>query len=214
MIAIPLTNQADYTELKFALRSIEKYLPDQEILIIGDMIPEWLTNVIQIDLPDIPGRKQLSIRRKILAALQYADEILFLNDDIFFTEPWIEFPYYYHGELKHYSETGSKPLLKELELMCRLTLHFDGHMPIVYKQDFKEVSEHFTNDVILKSMYCNYLGLLGTFIPDCKIQREMKPEQVRNFILDKKCFSTSTFSIRSTLFILHELFPKPSKYEI
>lgn len=213
-IVYPLTVQQDYTELKYSLRSIEKYLTDFEVVIVGNMIPEWLTNVTQIELPDIPGKKQLSIKRKILAALEYSDEILFLNDDIYFTKTVTEFPYYYHGYLKHYSESGSKPLLKQLESINKPTKHWDGHMPIIYKQDFKEVSKNFSDECIIKSQYCNYLEIEGEFIPDCKLVRKTNLEEVRAFIADKSCFSTGVYSLNSALPILEKMFPSPSKYEI
>ena len=214
-VCYPLTTQIDYTELRYSLRSIEKYLqPPFDVVIVGDNLPEWINNVTQIGLPDLPGRKQMSIRRKILAALEYAEEILFLNDDLYLLQPTESFPYYWHGYLKNYSESGSQPLFNKLEYLGKPTKHFDGHMPIVYKQDFKEVSKIFAEDCIIKSMYCNYLGIEGTFAGDCKLLRETKPEVIREFIKDKPCFSTGKYSLPSALCILEELFPEPSKYEI
>ena len=105
IVCYPLTTQLDYTELRYSLRSIEKYLQDvEEVIIVGDNLPDWINNVTQIILPDIKGKKQLSIRRKILAALNYTDEILFMNDDVYFLKPSNDFPYYYHGYLKNYSK--------------------------------------------------------------------------------------------------------------
>lgn len=229
-VAYPLTVQFDYTELKYSLRSIEKFLPQPfEVVIVGNYLPEWINNVIQIEVPDVPGRKQLSIRKKILAALEYAEEILFLNDDVFLLRPspyhvaddvdWLEkylmFPYFWHGMLKNYSESGSKPLMKELEKMGKPAKHFDGHYPLIYGQNFKELSVKFSEDVIIKSMYCNALGIEGVFIPDCKLHAsQAKPEIIREFIKDKPCFSTGSYSLASALPILHELFSERSKYEI
>lgn len=213
MIAIPVVQQSDHTDLRFALRSFEKFLPEQEVLILGEA-PDWITRVTQICIPDIRGRKQLSIRKKILAALEYSKEILFLNDDIYLLEPWKEFDYYSHGTLAQYNEPGSKPLLNELKGIGKPLVHFDGHFPIVYTQEFKEVSKYFSSDCIIKSMYCNFLEIEGKLIEDCKIHRQEKPQAVRDFITGKKCFSTTASSLPSTLFILEELFPQPSKYEI
>lgn len=212
-ICYPLTAQLDYTELKYSLRSIEKYLtPPFEVVIVGNVVPEWINHITQIHLPDVHNKKQLSIKRKILAALEYTEEILFLNDDIFFLKPIANFPYYYHGYLKHYPEAGSKQLLKQLETINKPALHFDGHMPIVYKQDFKELN--FSDECIIKSQYCNYFEIPGKFTADCKLLKNTKPEDIRNFIADKDCFSTGVYSIASALPILEELFPEPSKFEI
>lgn len=214
IVTYPLTVQLEYSELKYSLRSIEKYLPACEVLIIGDMIPEWITNVTQIHLPDVPGRKQWSIRRKILAALEYADEILFMNDDIYFLQPATIFPYYFHGMLKNYSESGTQQLVKDLTRLHKPLKHFDGHMPIIYKQDFKEASKHFTEWCIIKSLYCNYFEIEGEFIADCKIFKAANSNDVRNFIKDKSCLSTGMYSVHRALSVLQELFPQKSKYEI
>ncbi len=213
VIVYPLTTQIDHTELKYSLRSIEKYLkPPFEVVIVGDILPDWINNVTQIHLPDVKGRKQLSIRRKILAALEYAEEILFLNDDVFLLQPSNKFPYYWHGMLKNYTESGSKPLLKQLEALGKPVKHFDGHYPLIYKQEFKELN--FTDDCIIKSAYCNFYDIEGTFVIDCKLQTAKKHEEIREFIKDKPCFSTGQYSLPSALPILQELFNEPSKYEI
>lgn len=214
-IAIPLIiDDHECIELRYCLRSIEKYLPGNEVVIIGTVLPWWINNVTQIAVPDIKGRKQLSIKNKIIAALEYSEEILFLNDDIYFTDTWTEFPYYYHGELNHYTEAGSKQLMLELKKLGKPSLHFDGHMPIMYDRRFIQATKTFSSDTIIKSMYCNYLGLKGEFIPDCKLHGVNKPDDIRRFIETRKCFSTGSTSLRSTLFILQELFPSPSKYEL
>ena len=213
-VAYPLTVQKDYTELKYSLRSIEKYLQNPfKVIIIGSHVPGWLTNVSVIEIPDVPGRKQLSIRIKILAALEYAREILFMNDDVYLLHPGC-FPYYFHGSLKNYSEPGSKQLLKELELLHKRVNHFDGHYPLFYGQDFKEASKHFSGDCIIKSMYCNYLGIAGIFTPDCKLTKNTSPEMIKQFIKDKPCFSTGALSLQSALPVLNELYPNKSKFEV
>lgn len=213
-VLYPLTTQLDYTELKYSLRSLVKYLPPPfEVMIIGSQVPEWITNVKQIDMPDVPGRKQLSIRIKILTALEYAREILFLNDDVYLLEKSV-FPYFFHGMLTTYKESGAKPLHDQLIQKGKAIKHFDGHYPLFYNQCFKEASKHFSGDCIIKSMYCNYLGIEGVFTPDCKLLKEMKPELIREFIKDKPCFSTGIYSLKSALPILEELYPNKSKFEI
>ena len=214
-VAYPITAQLDYTELRYSLRSLEKFLtPPFEVVIIGNHMPDWITGVTQIELADVPNKKQLSIRRKIYAALEYAEEILFMNDDVYLLQPASEFPYYWHGMLKNYSEPGSKILLKSLEEMSMQTKHFDGHYPLIYSYDFKGALEHFTDDVIIKSAYCNFYDIEGQFAPDCKLLKETKLEIIRNFIKDKTCFSTGTQSLKSALPILQELYPNKSNFEI
>lgn len=214
-VAIPLAKQGDYRELMYCLRSIEKNLPPCDVIIMGDFIPDWLTNVTVIQVPDIPGRKQYSIKTKIMAALEYTDEIFFTNDDIYVLKPVNPetYPYYYSGVLKTVRESGTKPLEDTLKAMRKPVKHFDVHYPIVYRKDFKEAVEAFPAETIIKSMYGNYLGIDGVEIPDCKVLREMTPEMVRRYVKDKGCMSTGTH-LKSALVVLQEYFPKPSKYEI
>lgn len=213
-ICYPLKTQNDYTELRYSLRSVEKYIDKPyEILVVGDFIPGWLNNVTWIQYGDIPNRKQWSIKRKIIVALNYVDEIIFMNDDVFLLQPY-EPAYYYHSLLKYYAESGSKPLMKELEAMGRTTYHFDGHYPLVYDKRFIEIVELFPSDTIIKSMYCNYLNIPGTEMQDCKLIKAMKPAEIKAFIKDKPAFSTGHLSLRSAIPILQDLFYKPSKFEI
>lgn len=211
-ITYPLAAQKDYTELLYSLRSVEKHItPPYEIILIGSVLPDWITNVTWIQLGDIPGKKQLSIRRKILAALEYADEILFMNDDVYLLREAAWFPYYYHGTLKTYSESGSKSLMKQLQAMGKPIKHFDGHYPLLYDKRFKEVSWHFSEDVIIKSMYCNYMNIEGWEVPDNKI---IKQKDILEFIKGKPAFSTGTYSLKSALPLLGKLFPNKSKFEL
>lgn len=215
VIAYPLQTQKDYIELLYSLRSIEKHITlPYEILLLCSDLPEWVTNVTWIRIDDIGGKKQLSIKRKILVALEYSNEILFMNDDVYLLEDMSEFPYYYYGSLKSYSESGSRPLQKQLEEMGKEFKHFDGHYPLVYDLRFKEVSEQFTEDVIIKSMYCNYLGIEGISMPDNKLIKQKDSLQVKEFIKYKSSFSTGIYSLKAALSVLAELFPNKSKFEV
>lgn len=215
-VVYPLTVQLDYTELKFSLRSLEKYLPQPfEVVIVGTELPEWINNITQIELPDVRGRKQLSIKKKILAALEYAEEILFMNDDIYLLQPGIEnIPYYYSGDLSIIRESGTKPLQKKLEQLGKPQKHFDIHVPIIYKQDFKQVIRELPEDTIIKSAYCNYLEIEGEEMPDCKIQKVMAAKVIKELIKDRVCFSTGPQGLKSSLPVLNELYPHKSQYEI
>lgn len=213
-IAYPLTSQNDYSELKYSLRSVEKFIPQPyEVLIIGDVLPEWLTGVTHITLPDVPGKKQLSIRRKILAALEYAEEVIFFNDDYFLLRQWDAVPYYWCDMLKRCNETGARPLEKKLTELNKPQKWFDIHYPIIYKQNFKEASQHFPQECIIKSMYANYFEIEGELMPDCKIHSKPTKEQFFNFVKDKPCVSTGVSSVNSVLPFLQILFPNKSNFE-
>ncbi len=216
IVMYPLTNTLDYRELKYSLRSVEKHLTGYEVVIVGEQMPDWITGVTWIHVPDIKMRKQLSIKKNIVAALNYSDRIFFMNDDIFLlqeTNPY-HYPYYFNGSLKPQTEAGTMQLINELKVLGKPTDHFDIHTPIVYKKDFIEVVENFTDDTVIKSMYANYLGKIGTPLTDMKISRPVAPEAIRLSIRDRPCFSTGMGGLGSALQVLQELFPEPSKYEL
>lgn len=212
-IAIPLKRQNDYTELKFSLRSIEKFVENPEVLIIGEELPKWIDNVTWIKVKDMDGRKQLSVKRKILAALEYSDEILFSNDDIYFLKK-TKIPYYHNGDLKGYSYTGSKELQKELKAMGKPTKSFELHVPIIFKKDFKEIIKNFSADTLIRSAYANYLEIEGEQTIDCKFVKSPKPGEVTSAIETKPFISTGVYSIHAVKPFLEQLFPSPSKYEL
>lgn len=209
-ICYPLKSQSDYSELKYSLRSIERFYRNNEVVIIGEKLPDWITNITWIKVEDITNRKQLTIKYKILAALEYADEIYFMNDDVYLLEP-PTFKYYYHGDLISVGESGARPLLKQLQAMGKPTNNFDGHYPLVYRKGFAKVLDNFAHDVIVKSAYCNYLGIEGELIPDNKIIS--KKTDVRQFIQDRNSFSSGQTSWPIIQPVIGEMFKQKSCYE-
>jgi hypothetical protein len=222
IILYPLAVQLDYTELRFSLRSIEKYLkPPFEVVIVGQVLPAWINNVTQISLKDLPGRKQLNIRRKILAGLEYSEELFFMNDDIYLlndTDPK-SYPYYYSGTLNTIGETGARPLMNQLQAQNKPILHYDTHTPLLYEKEKFKALEIFTADCIIKSAYCNFHKIKGKEYPDLKINRKMEPNLLKDIIKTAQdyaapCFSTGPQGLQSALPVLEELYPTKSKYEL
>ncbi len=69
-------------------------------------------------------------------------------------------------------------------------------------------------NIIIKSMYCNYHTIIGEEISDCKVHNQKSVQLVRLFMQGKLCLSNSQYSLRVVLPVLQELFPNPSKYEL
>lgn len=212
-VAVPLKHQLNHTELRFCLRSVEKFTHNLQVIIIGDNLPDWINNVTQIKVKDINSRKQKTIKYKAFAALNYADEVLWLHDDTYLLEPYTP-RYYFHGDLSSNNEGGARILKQELKEMGKLTLNFDAHCPIVYDRRFLDVLEKFTSDTVVKSMYGNYLSLPCMQVPDPKIDTKFTAAQVKQFIKGKAYFQTGEKGLNSCLPILEELFPDPSRFEI
>lgn len=209
----PLYPQADYTELRFSLRSMDKFLKPKEVIVAGVHVPDWLTNVTWLKVADWPGKKQLNIRRKIYAGLTYTTEFLFCSDDVYLLKPY-ELVYYSSGTLKKIGEGGARILEEKLRQLGKPEKAYDVHCPIYYKQDFKTVMENFASGSIIKSAYGNYKELETVEMWDCKINRKMDPRVMAEQIKGRPYFSTGPQGLSSALPVLQELFPKKSKYEL
>lgn len=218
IVVYPLARQTDYTELRYSIRSVEKYsIGETQVIIVGDDIPEWLVNVTWIKLKDIEGRKQLNIKSKIIAAIEHAKEPVFMmNDDHYLLDytNLSKFPYYYEGVLKGKGESGARMLNDELLKMGKGNKNFDIHYPIRYNPDFIEIFKLFTADCVIKSAYCNYLGIEGEHQRECKVLKAAPRQEVDLFIKDLPSFSTGSLSLKSCLPLLKELFHVKSKYEL
>ncbi len=213
-IMYPLVVQSDYTELKYSLRSIEKYLPGPEVIIVGSYLPDWIRGVTWIRLNDIPGRKQLSIRKKIVAALEYTPDIFFMNDDIYLLKPIPKnYPYYCTGNLITQAESGAKPLMKQLEEIGRPIKHFDNHYPIRYEKDKFSELQIFPAECIIKSMYCNYHNISGTEMIDCKILNKTTQEAIEAMANNLPALSTGPAGLKYVLPVLDKIFKQKSKFE-
>jgi hypothetical protein len=210
-IMYPLFSQSDYTELKYSLRSIEKWA--DEVIIVGETLPEWIKDVTWIELADIKSRKQLSIRKKIIFALEYKSEFLFLSDDVYLlTEPKKVF--YSAGTIKEIGESGARPLHAQLEAIGKPIRCFDVHCPIWYKREKFKALEIFTSDCIIKSMYGNFHEEETINMPDFKVNRKMTIEEIKQAIKNRPYFSTGPQGLQYALPVLRELFPNKSKFEL
>lgn len=219
IILYPLKPQPDYTEFKFSLRSIEKYIIGPFwVCVAGMHVPEWIDRgkIVQIFQSDRPGRKQLSIRSKVLAALRVAESIYFLSDDVYLTQPMDprKSPYFTSGTLKTVGEAGAKRLMDQLTEIGKPIKQYDCHCPIRYDQRFQRAVSSFHEDCIIKSAFGNYYELDSVEMPDFKVNRELSPEAIRKTISKRPYWSTGPQGIKSALPVLEELYPEKSRFEL
>ena len=85
---IPLGNGslADNLELKFSLRSIEKYVSGISHIVIVGNCPEWLTNVEFQPMKDLSNKfvfRDNNIREKLNVGLSLYGSIVGGNDDYY-----------------------------------------------------------------------------------------------------------------------------------
>lgn len=219
-------------ELRYALRSFEKYFSGVgNIFIIGDK-PSWVNwkaNIIHIAAKDgnrMMGRERNIYKKLMLACAHPAvsDTFLFANDDHFMLQhfPAAAFPYYFHTHLEHsLSLAGDNPyrqtIQNTIDLLGKFFQNYDSHCPILlekqlFMKTFSAVDWTRPYGYCLKTVYCHANGIKGEICLDVKIRRRGEyvalPAGLPYFSADDKAMDKS---LRMTL---ETLYPNKSKYEV
>lgn len=238
-IFIPLGGGSfwDNNELRYCLRSIEKYLHNYGRIFIIGRKPDWIQNIEHLAYEDLTPFKEKNIFTKVKMACdikEMSENFLFMNDDHFLVDHFDAptFPYFYKCMLERSIERlGKGKYLRALlatynELCIRglPTYNFDGHIPIVYnKQNIKHLNEQYPWDrydtgFVLKSLYANTFACQPILEHDCKLNTQMLPYQILDTIRDKKCFSIGNPILQpdpeNLHVVLEQLYTVPSKYEL
>lgn len=216
-------------ELRYALRSIEKYLTGyRNIYIIGHQ-RKWLTGVNYLPAEDNYTRKQFSIFQKILHAVkcdEISDPFLMWNDDHFLLKP-IDVK-----DIKHWRYSTLQTLMARSAGTYQRTVtrtynyckakgwgisNFDIHVPIPYeKQKFASLGqENWDQCHVIKSLYCNKHGIEGEEMKDLVIGKPLKRDEILNAITGRTFFSINEQGTNEQVRnILKELYPEKSKHEV
>jgi hypothetical protein len=176
-------------ELMLSLRSVEKHLNPERVIVCGHD-PDFLSDNVEY-IPNFPTKKEndaaWGIKENLLALCNHPDtpdEFLLLNDDYFILQPIANFPYYHKGELRDAMERIGSGIYyghllataTVLEKRKLPTKHFDGHWPIVYKKGLLAKTIVMQDwDVPLgptiRSLYCNTWGIQGEYAEDIKANK-------------------------------------------
>lgn len=220
-------------ELKYSLRSVEKFVKNyNNIYIIGDK-PVYLNDkIIHIPKEDsIYSCKSKRIYEKLLIACdtkEISEEFVFYNDDFYHLNYFdvLNIPYYYDFSIEErikimrktsYLNTVKNTLniLKENNLPTKF---FDIHFPICYNKNlFKEVMTKYDWEIrsgyIIKSLYSNTLKIEGIKRNDIKIYGNNKDENINEKLNNADFFSTYLIT-RKIVNLFNEYFPNKSSYEM
>lgn len=217
-------------ELRFCLRSIEKYVADVEnVFIIGER-PDFLRNTVHVSAIDMQGHeyKERNIFSKIMLACndpRVSDDFLFFNDDHFLLRPWLADTFHHRETLKEMQfnrivkDAYYKAICNTVAFIGGDAFNFDVHCPIVYnKERFKRTvgraDWYKKGGFLIKSVYCAMNGIVGSLVQDLKISKPFSPREIRLMLRDRPYFSCSDHGLNKPLRdYLHELFPNPSRYE-
>lgn len=233
-VVIPLSNESrsNNDELRIALRSVEKYVKNLGIIwVLGEKVPEWLTNVKVLAIPDrFKHNKDANLFTKLLYAARcplLSENFIFLSDDQLFLKDFdaktsktvfnrrgkdrFNTTSTWHSRMRFTFEYLEK---RGINLSC----NFDAHVPVVYnKRIFASIVEKvpFTNKLgfCINTLVC---GLEGRN-PDID-QEDVKvtlESPMTDIIFGDKLFcGYNDKGFNSALKQkLRELFPLKSKYE-
>lgn len=209
-------------ELRYALRSIEKYLTGYDkIIIAGCTMPGWIKNVEHLKVMD-GARKQANIMRKVREG---KGNFIMWHDDHFLLKPLntADFKRWHNGLLsqelgKRYGGGYKIPLENTLKLFDE-PLNFDIHVPVVFNSEQFNIlnTESFwqKEEYLVKSLYCNtyFDDSLNEYMEDCKPDKRESRETILGKIKDRLFFSVSGEMSPQMVSILRWLYPNKCKFE-
>ena len=221
-IIIPYREANNGLELRYALRSIDKYLkiPFDNIYLVGLGFPDWLRNVEFLPCGEMRQKSSFNILNKVWAGLVHAGDSIQWQDDIYLTHDIHDIPYYAEGTLEtamQKTHGNYKNLILNTALQITETAdYFDVHTPIIYRRDrFKKLFDYDwrKKTYLIKSLYSH--GLSPEPFRDCKISGPMRKDELIKKIDSCTYFSTSPQGMSDDVIeLLNELYPEPSKYEM
>lgn len=214
-------------ELRYSLRSIEKHLSGVgSVYLIGEK-PEWIKNVHHIPFEDKKAVcKQSNIMRKIYEGTKQSglsSDFIFMNDDHYLLQNFdvSEMKFWYDGlmseKFKRCNYVKYANCIGHVIDEVGDGNYFDVHTPIVYNRTlFRDVMDRFDwsmeNTYVIKSLYCNWLGIPGEYLKDNKTDfHEWKAGVKHNE--DKLWYSSPEVAGSGVQNYLAKTFPEKSGFE-
>lgn len=222
----------DDKELKYSLRSLERYVLDVNRVFITGECPDFINKnkIIFTPCEDCyaPMSSHWNKVQKTTLETNIGINFALMYDDIFFTRitHLTNYPHYQRGVLgddpnggEHYKQT----LLNARDLLRKenyTTFDYEVHTPFVYnKANFwalKDVFEPLKNDhqsMAVRSVYGNMFCKEAPYRGDIKIRD--KSTRVKDVIGTADCFSCSDDAFNGqVLEFLGFEFPNKSKWEV
>jgi hypothetical protein len=208
-------------EFCHSLKSLHKRLKNfRRVVVIGN-----LPRSVNPDVPvphfipfaDRDGCKQKNVRQKLLRICDeeaITPEFVLMNDDFFFLRD-VEaptLPYHRMGMLdQHIEHREGRPssYLESLKITRAWlaerqlpTRDFEVHVPIRYtKETLRRVLTEFDwkaqRGALIRSLFCNMLGVEGSILSDCKINEPLPRDQIVRRVAGRDYFSIGDAALKS-----------------
>lgn len=147
LIPVGAGSAHDDLELRFALRTIERFAIGWRRVFVVGRIPEWLREtdrIVRVAKGEARGNKAFRIAAKVLWACKHLPltaTFLFWNDDYFLLNP-IDvrgIPPHFHGDTSRPDSTGWRAMLDRTGRALRAagypSRHYDLHIPMPIERD-------------------------------------------------------------------------------
>lgn len=194
------------TELRYCLKSIERYLKNYgEVFVIGpDPGIEGVTHIPATDAPEY-SRKERNVFNKLLLACddpRVSDPFLVVHDDHYLLTEFDAgcFPNYCASEWKGQglymdAVNNTKSLYPDI------VVNYDVHAPMLMRKDVIRQMSALNWDkkfgYCIKSIYARLTALIGDLTTDLKIiDPALTPEQIREQLRGRKWFSVGDHVFR------------------
>lgn len=220
-------------ELRFSLRSLEKYALDLWKVFVVGADPGFLSDQVN-HIPTVHNfaNPATNIAANIYAACQdsrLSERFCMMNDDYFLCDyvTLDSYPYFHRGEIRDTLRRCAADYYPHLfatqeELKRRKlpTFDFDVHYPIVLeKSKVLELAGWFNWDrshgYTFKSTYCNFFGVEGILRPDCKVNQQKDLYGWQAYAQGRECFSIGDMALGKGLAeFLWQRFPEPCIFEL
>lgn len=221
-------------ELRYSLRSLEKFITGIGRVFIAGRIPPWITNVTHIEHPDVHACKERNIMEKISKACMHPDlsgQFLHVHDDHFALAPAHadNIPNWASNQLAALANSirpGNNYKQAVLNTVQALTerghpqWNFDIHTPIIYdREKFPKIMAMYDwikpRGFVVKSLYANTLHLDPVYLTDVKINQPNALVETVRILKGRPWWSTGPRGLDVKLKELFaELYPTKSKFEL
>lgn len=210
----------DYWELRYSLRSVEKYVNHENVYVVGYK-PEWIKNIIHIPFKDsYTANKDANLISKIIYAciLDISDTFIRMSDDHFFLKPYKE-GYHINGNLKVNGESQwHKRCFNTWDVLVsegKDMLNYDTHSPCLidkklYPQIMLQCPYGEGIGILVNSYYFNSINVKPKSVNIVKIKASQD-----SYDLDADCMNINEEGLTGELKkIIEKLFPVKSRYEL
>jgi hypothetical protein len=227
----------DNNEIKYSLRSLEKHGQNYDRIFITGEKPKFINNKIIYNYQPDKYIGCINHLLKVLWTFQntdISDDILLNYDDNFFIKnvDISNYPSYYKREMLPdmftISNRHTKSLLYTKNILLSLgkpIKDFAVHCPIIYNRqkfyDFYEIFKKYIDinnkdfGLSVRIAYLNSLYIVGEYMPDCKIKRNITKKEIELVIKNRSIFSISNNITKGGITeFLQDNFPNKSKWEL